>query len=197
MTIGYLVDEELVVGLQALSLKLGKPVSSKDILENKVEGVKVVAVVRGSVEPDSIPEDKRDNTVYTALEDEDFISLMDTSEEDFEKILPRFEGLADYKQFVADLDTRSLEYLARGLDVHWTPTYHRHIHRMRISMALRKQIIEPLINPSTSKKRMKYAEMTNEELVATAVTYGISNHPIKTPIDRIQLTSSLSKRSFG
>ena len=196
MTLGYLVDGELVVGLQALSEKLGRTVSSKDILDRKVEGVQPVTVITGDTEPDDVPLNKRDTTVYTALSDEDFSSLADTTESDFRNTLPEFSNLAEFKQFVADLDTKSLEYLARGLGVTWTATYHKHIHRMRISMALRKHLMEPLIQVP-SGKRAKYADMTNEELVATAVKYGITAQPVSTPLDRIQIISSLNQSSFA
>lgn len=196
MTLGYLVDGELIVGLQALSEKLGRTVSSKDILDRNIKGVQPVTVVTGSVEPDDIPLEKRDTTVYTALDDEDFTSLSTTPESDFRSSLPEFNNLSDFKQFVADLDTKSLEYLARGLGITWTATYHKHIHRMRISMALRKHLMDPILKVP-SGKRAKYAEMTNEELVAIAISYGLTANPVNTPLDRIQIISSLNKQHFA
>lgn len=196
MTIGYLVDGELVIGLQALATKLGKPVSNSDILNHRIEGLEVVSVIRGSIEPDDVPEDKKHKVIYTALEDEDFLTLPHTSKQELLSTVPHFSNLGEFKQFVADLDTRSLEYLAQGLGLTWKHTYHRHIHRMRISMALRKLLVDT-DKPKGSEKRDKYSDMTNDELLAIAIKYGLDPTPINTPIDRIRLTSNLIRRNFA
>jgi len=202
--IGYEVNGEVVTTLKQVAEKLGVDrVTSKDIQEggkyadqvNLVdladeEEDDVMEVVAEDTDEDDIEEVNKDE-IYSTVDKDD----VDLTPEEVRASMPDFETLDELKEFIKDLDTPTLEYLAKGLGLEWTPTYHPNIHRMRIAMAMHRYFFPELFKPKeTKKKKAKYGDYSTEQLFQMAKEHGITvKKSGNEPIDRMRAIMELKK----
>lgn len=202
--IGYEVDGQVVTTLKEVAEVLGVDrVTSKDVQEggkyadlvslvdlaDEEEDEVVEAVAKDYEEED---EDTLDmDEIYSTVDDED----IDLTPEEVRASMPDFETLDELKEFIKDLDTPTLEYLAKGLGLEWTPTYHPNIHRMRIAMAMHRYFFPELFKPKeTKKKKAKYGDYSTEQLFKMAKEHGITvKKSGSEPIDRMRVIMELKK----
>jgi hypothetical protein len=133
------------------------------------------------------------SATYSALGDEEVTASAD----DIRASMPEFAegkaGLEELKEFIKDIDTPTLEYLAKGLGLEWLPTYHANIHRMRIAQAMHSHFFPELFKPKeSSKKKGKFGDLTTERLYAMVderkLNVKRSGHE---PIDRMRAIQAL------
>jgi hypothetical protein len=202
--IGYEVNGEIVTTLKQVAEKLGVDrVTSKDIQEggkyadqvnlvdlSDEEEDNVVEVVAEDTDEDDTEEVNK-NEIYSTVDEDD----IDLTPEEVKASMPDFETLDELKEFIKDLDTPTLEYLAKGLRLEWTPTYHANIHRMRIAMAMHRYFFPELFKPKeTKKKKAKYGDYSTEQLFKMAEEHGITfKKSGNEPIDRMRVIMELKK----
>lgn len=198
---GYEVDGHVVATLSELGDLLGvEKITKKDILLGGKYS-DVVSLVDLEVDPENgnapiIPGGNVDKSeVFTALSEDDKKNLANVDPEEIKASFPEFEDVDELKEFVKDIDTPTLEYLATGLGLEWNPTYHANIHRMRIAMELKKYFFPELFKPKESKKKKaKYGDFSTDKLFAMATEAEIE--VVKTgndPIDRMKAIMALKK----
>ena len=114
--------------------------------------------------------------------------------DDVRSAMPDFANLDELKEFIKDIDTPLLEYLATGLGCTWNPTDNPQIHRMRVALSMHHYFFPELFVPKESKKKGKYGDRTDEQLAAMAeehkVKWDVSTHA---PINRMRLIMALKK----
>ncbi|AYP68624.1 hypothetical protein EalM132_00112 [Exiguobacterium phage vB_EalM-132] len=100
---------------------------------------------------------------YSALEED-----VEIDEEAVRESMPEeFESLDELKEFIKDMDTATLEYMAVGLKLSWKPTEHKNIHRMRIAMAFHNHYFpkkETANKANATSKGGKYKDYSTEDL---------------------------------
>jgi len=162
---GYEVEGEVVTSLKDLAPLLGvSKVTSKDIAEGG-QYSDIVSVIDLDAEITETEEEFDKDTIYSTVSDDE----VDLTPDEVLESMPEFENLDELKEFIKDLDTPTLEYLAKGLKLKWTPTYHGNIHRMRIAMAMHRYFFPDLFKPTDAKKKKaKYADYSTEDLEVMA-----------------------------
>lgn len=127
--------------------------------------------------------------IYSTVNPEDVTA----TEEEIKLSLPTFESLDELKEFIKDIDTATLEYMARGLKIEWSPTYHASIHRMRVALAFQQYFFPELFKPKEPKKKAtKYGDFTTEDLEKLAKDSNVKwNKTGNEPIDRMKLIMAL------
>lgn len=109
---------------------------------------------------------------------------------------PEFQSLDELKEFIKDMDTPTLEYMAKSLGCEWNPTYHAAIHRMRVAQSLHHFYFPELFTPKEDKKKKKakYGDYTTDQLFKMArenhVKVVKSNNE---PIDRMRVIMALKE----
>jgi len=215
--VAYEVDGELLLSLSAVSEVLGEKVTKKDIEEGKYsDSVQVVELAEEDEEEvKDVLEGKTKDTksakpnkevkkvdapsrnteeVYTALSAEDMENLQNITPEEIEAAFPKFDTIDELKDFMKDIDTSTLEYMATGLGLDWKPTYHPNIHRMRISMAIQKHYFPELFKPKEAKKKAKYGDFSTDELFEMAQQNDIEvKKSGNEPIDRMRVIMKLKE----
>lgn len=147
--------------------KSGKKTSNKSTSDNeeddeaweneklKVDSKEESHPMESDIDPDEI---------YSTVDDDE----VDISKDEILETLPKFKDLEELKEFIKDLDTPTLEYFAKGLELTWTPTYHANIHRMRIAMAMHRYFFPEMFQPKEPKKKARFSDMSTDELVKQA-----------------------------
>lgn len=171
--VAYQVGEEVVETLAEVAALLGvSKVTTKDISEGGKYADKVNTILASDEEDteDIDPEDMEDEDeedkgssegFYTALGDEEIQS----TPEEIKESLPEFESLDELKKFIKDIDTPTLEYFAKGLNLEWAPTHNKAIHRMRIAQAFHRYFFPELFKPKEDKKKKgKFGDFSTERL---------------------------------
>ncbi|MMZ43641.1 hypothetical protein D1872_52060 [compost metagenome] len=169
--IAYQVGEDVLTSLTEVASKLGvSRVTSKDVAAGGkyADQVQLLDLAadddleedgdEGETGSDKAEGDAKE--YYTALEDEE----VKASKEELQAALPEFETVDELKEFIKDVDTATLEYFARGLELEWMKTTHPSIHRMRIAEALKRHFFPHLFKPKSDKKRAKFGEYSTEQL---------------------------------
>ena len=178
---GYEVEGTVVTTLKEVGSILGvSTIKTKDIEEGGKYADQVNLVDLGDEDweqpqkvevqekhPMEKPESK-EGEVYSELSDEDYASLEDVDKKDIESSFGEPESLEELKETIKEIDTATLEYLARGLDLDWKPTYHANIHRMRIAMEIQKHFFPELFKPKEKKKQSKYGDYSTQQLLDIA-----------------------------
>jgi hypothetical protein len=201
--IGYKVEEHIVGSLPELADLLGiEKISKKDITGNG-DYADVVAIVNlsdGETEEGTKPAKKKpkeftEDEIYTALSPEDMKNLESVDVEEIKSAFPEFEDNEELKEFIKDIDTPTLEYLATGLGLEWNPTYHANIHRMRIAMAIQKHFFPELFQPKDSKKKKaKYGDYDTDTLYQMVTESELEvKRTGNDPIDRMKAINALKK----
>lgn len=179
-TVGTLKELASLLGVgkvTAKELEQGKYSDSVSIIDLEDENAKSDEEWEGEKlkvykKPEKHPmeSDLDPDKVYTALTgDEPEITKKEVLDS-----FPKFEDLEELKEFIKEMDTPTLEYLARGMELDWLPTYHANIHRMRIAMAMHRYFFPELFEPKESKKKTKYADMTTEHLMEVLEEHGLN-----------------------
>lgn len=178
--IGYEVEGTVVETLKEVASMLGvSKVTTKDLEDGKyADSVSVVDLEEEARKADENWENeaRRNKPKHEKhpMESDidpsvDFTTLTgdepEISKEEVLESFPKFDNLEELKEIIRELDTHTLEYLAKGLELNWTPTYHVNIHRMRIAMSMHKHFFPELFEPKESKKKAKYSDMSTKELM--------------------------------
>ncbi len=214
-TTGYEVDGNVVASLKEVSELLGEKVTKKDIEEGGkfADLVGMVDLKPEATEDDttsqetkpatkpetkktSAPkEDHSDEEVYTALSPEDMENLANVDPDEIQSAFPEFDNLDEVKEFIKDIDTPTLEYLATGLGLEWKPTYHANIHRMRIAMEIQKHFFPEHFKPKESKKsKAKYGDFDTDALFNMVAEHELDvKRSGNDPIDRMRAIMALKK----
>lgn len=172
---GYDVDGQVVGSLKEVAELLGVArVTRKQLEEEYADVVTLVELSDDEWEETTnrvVTEDDEEDTevdkdsVYSALSDD----VVDITPEEVKESMPEFTELDELKEFIKDLDTPTLEYLAKGLGLTWKPTYHANIHRMRVAMEMQRYFFPELFVPKDNKKKKaKYGDLSTEELFSKA-----------------------------
>ena len=127
---------------------------------------------------------------YSALDPNEEITA---TPEQIKESMPDFENLDELKEFIKDIDTPTLEYLARGLRAEWTPTYNQAIHRMRVAQALHRYFFPELFKPKgDKKKKAKYGDLSTDRLFELVEEHNLRvNRSGNEPIDRMRAIMAL------
>ncbi len=150
-------------------------------------------------EDDKHPMERKDDVnkdeIFTELDEEARATLKDITPEEIKATLPEFKEEDELKEFIKDMDTATLEYLAVGMGLEWKPTYHANIHRMRIAMEFKKHFFPEKYQPKEPKaKKAKYGDHDTETLFKMASEAGIEvKKSGNEPIDRMRVIMSLKK----
>lgn len=184
--VGYEVEGKVVETLKELAKVLGvSKVTTKDVEKGGqyAEAVSIIDLeasdeaweseklkVDTPEEKHPMESDEDHDKIYTALEGEEDVKI---SKEEVMKSLPDFKEFKDLKDFIKDLDTGTLEYIAKGLELSWTPTYHANIHRMRVAMALHRHFFPERFQPKEPKKKARFSDLTTEQLLQIAKEHGL------------------------
>lgn len=196
----YKVNEQTVATLPEVAAILGATkVTAKDVKEGgKYAGVVSILDETSDTEDSGIeasdsdtpPEEDTDIVVANGSEI--------TKEEAIEAFLPEgdtFKDLDELKGLITDIDTPTLEYLAKAMECDYTPSDHAQIHRMRIAQSLHHFFFPDLFQPKEAKKKKtKYGDLSDDELTKLASTHKVkwdkSGHA---PIDRMRIIMALKK----
>lgn len=200
-TIGYEVDGHVVKSLEELSDLLGvEKITSKDLAEggeyaDLVSMVDLAPVLSGKSKSESSNENINKNEVFTALTEDAMKELETVDPESIKATLPDFESVDEVKEFIKDIDTPTLEYIATALGLEWRPTYHANIHRMRIAMELKRYFFPEEFKPkSERKKKAKYGDFDTETLFDMLKEHDIEVKKTgNEPIDRMKAIMELKK----
>lgn len=139
--------------------------------------------------PEDVPEDEDQ-------EDEHEGDNPDVTPAEIMDAMGTFDTLDELKEFIKDVDTPTLEYMAKGLQLHWEPTSNQPIYRMRIAMALHRHFFPEQFKPSegTKKKKAKYGDFSTKDLAKMArenkVQYKKTGNDA---IDRMRLIMALKQ----
>ncbi|WCS68542.1 hypothetical protein Goe16_01280 [Bacillus phage vB_BsuM-Goe16] len=200
--IAYEVEGKVVSTLKELSEILGEKVTKKDLNEGG-KFSDVVSLVDTEDEVEDTPQetetsneetDNEDREIYTALTEEDFANLEEVTEEEIKEGLPEFKDIDELKDFIKDLDTNTLEFMATGLGLIWNPTYHKNIHRMRVAMSLQKHFFPEKFKKTPKEPKAKYGDYSTDELFKMAEEHGIEiKRKGNEKIDRLQVINKLKK----
>lgn len=207
--VGYEVDGNVVPNLKELADLLGvEKVTQKDIKEGGQYADLVGIVDLSSEDTEGTDTDKPEkkakaevNTdeIYTALTEADMKSLESVTAEEIRSAFPEeFESNDELKEFIKDIDTPTLEYLATGLGLEWNPTYHANIHRMRIAMTIQKYFFPELFVPKEAKKKKaKYGDHDTDELFSIAKEANLEvKRSGNDPIDRMRVIMKLKEEGI-
>ncbi|AGY47000.1 hypothetical protein CampHawk_122 [Bacillus phage CampHawk] len=200
----YEVEGKVVSTLKELSEVLGEKVTKKDLSEGgKFHDVVSLVDADDETETETAPQesktsdeenDHEDQEVYTALTEEDFANLEEVTEEEIKEGLPEFKELDELKDFIKDLDTNTLEFMAAGLGLTWNPTYHKNIHRMRVAMSLQRYFFPEKFKKTPKETKAKYGDYSTDELFKMAEKNGIEvKRKGNEKIDRLQVINKLKK----
>ncbi|QPX71686.1 capsid and scaffold protein [Bacillus phage SP8] len=196
----YEVEGKVVSTLKELSEVLGEKVTKKDLSEggkfhDVVSLVDADDAAETQVEDSTVKEDNEEKQeIYTALTEEDIANLEDVTEEDIKDTIPEFDTLEELKDFIKDLDTTTLEFVATALGLTWNPTYHKNIHRMRVAMALQKHFFPEKFKKTPKEPKAKYGDYSTDELFKMAEESGIEvKRKGNEKIDRLQVINKLKK----
>jgi len=205
---GYEINGEVVETLKELASIIGvDKISQKDVEKKYADQVNIVDLAdeewENQVHKKEVPEEKHPmerhelspDEVFTALTDEDRENLKKVDPSEIKSAFPEFEDLDELKEFIKDIDTPTLEYLATGLGVEWNPTYHANIHRMRIAMGIQKHFFPELFVPKEAKKsKAKYGDYSTTDLFKMASEKDIEvTKTGNEPIDRMKVIMELKK----
>ena len=199
---GYEVDGEIAVTLTQLADIMGVEKITKKDITGKGQFADVVnmvdlsdeqwenSIVKTDSEESSSSTEVEDKEVYTTLTGE-----VTVTPEEVKASMPDFQDVEEVKEFIKDLDTQTLEYLARGLQLDWKPTDHANIHRMRIAVEMKKYIFPELFQPKNSKKKKtKYGDLTTEQLFDKAKEHGVPYKKYNNDaIDRMRVIMALKE----
>ncbi|WIT25859.1 hypothetical protein [Bacillus phage SPO1L1] len=198
----YEVEGKVVSTLKELSEVLGEKVTKKDLNEGG-KFYEVVSLVDTEDEVETTPQenkasnkegDSEDQEVYTALTEADFASLEEVTEEEIKEGIPEFKELDELKDFIKDIDTNTLEFMAAGLGLTWNPTYHKNIHRMRVALAIQKYFFPENFKKTPKESKAKYGDYSTDELFKMAEENGIEiKRKGNEKIDRLQVINKLKK----
>ncbi|QMV48425.1 hypothetical protein [Bacillus phage SPO1L3] len=200
----YEVEGKVVSTLKELSEVLGEKVTKKDLSEGgkfhevvslvDTEDEVAVSSQKEESSKEDPTEDQDNQEVYTALTEEDFANLEEVTEEEIKEGLPEFEELDELKDFIKDLDTNTLEFMAAGLGLTWNPTYHKNIHRMRVAMAIQRYFFPENFKKAPKESKAKYGDYSTDELFKMAEENGIEvKRKGNEKIDRLQVINKLKK----
>jgi hypothetical protein len=207
---GYEVDGQVFTTLKDVAEALGESKVTKADVEEGGKFADQVALVdlndeqwenenlRNEVEEEDHPMERSQadtDEVYTALSEQDIKNLESVDAEEIKSAMPTFENLDELKEFIKDIDTATLEYMATGLGLDWNPTYHQNIHRMRVAMAMQKHFFPELFQPKESKKKKaKYGDHDTDSLFSLAEEKKIEvKRSGNEPIDRMRVIMELKK----
>lgn len=167
---GYQVGNEVAANLEEVAALLNvSRVTKKDVAEggkfaDQVQMVQLEDEPKtdtNEAEDADVQENEEEKPFYSALGDEE----VKASAEQIKESMPDFETLDELKEFIKDLDTPTLEYMARGLGLDWTPTFNASIHRMRVAMEMHKFFFPEQFQPKEPKKKKgKYGDLSTEKL---------------------------------
>lgn len=89
--------------------------------------------------------------------------------------LPAFQDLEELKEFIKDIDTPTLEFIATTLGCEWKKDDNKPIERMRMAMSLHRYFFPELFkaNEEGKKKKAKYADMSTDDLFGIAADNNI------------------------
>jgi hypothetical protein len=207
--VGYEVEGNVVANLKELADLLGVEKVNKKDIEDGGQYHDIVGIVDLSSadseeadtpkKPQKVKEDVNKDEVYTALSEEDMKNLEDPSvAEEIKSEFPEFENIDELKEFIKDIDTPTLEYMATGMGLEWNPTYHANIHRMRIAMAIQKHFFPELFQPKESKKKKaKYGDYSTDDLFSIAEEGKIEvKRSGNDPIDRMRVIMKLKEQGI-
>lgn len=134
------------------------------------------------------------SVVYTTVDESD---LEGVSKEEILESIPKFKDLQDLKNFIKDIDTPTLEFMARGIGLTWSPTYHASIHRMRIALAMQRYFFPELFVPKESGNKSKYGNYTTADLEKLAKENKVKwSKTSNERINRMKLITALKSSGF-
>lgn len=210
---GYEVEGNVVTTLKEVSELLGEKVTKADLQEGGkfADQVGIVDLsdadttedenwdnepMRTEPEQEKHPMEQPNvnpDEVYTALTAEDMKNLESVDPDEIKSAFPEFEDIDELKEFIKDIDTPTLEYLATGLGLEWNPTYHKNIHRMRIAMEIQKHFFPELFKPKDKKgKKAKYGDYDTDTLFKMAEDGKVEvKRSGNDPIDRMRVIMKL------
>lgn len=106
------------------------------------------------------PMEREDEGNYSALDEDEEVDA-----EEVKSLMPDFESLDELKSFIKDIDTPTLEYMAKGLGLTWKPTDHKNIHRMRVAMSMHEHFFPAKKkSKAESAKGGKYKDYSTDDL---------------------------------
>lgn len=200
----YQVGEEVVATLAEVATLLGvSKVSGKDVAEGGKFADQVQMVnVDGSDEDEQHEDDTNDGSgdqeaannnsgeSYSALPPGEKITA---TPEEIAAEMPTFKNLDELKEFIKDIDTPTLEYMARGLGMTWNGTDNPAIHRMRIAQAWHRHFFPDMFKPKEDKKKKaKFGDYTTEHLYGLVTEHKLNvKRSGNEPIDRMRAIQAL------
>lgn len=190
--VGIEGEQQAVGSLEEVAAILGVEKVTKKDITGEGEYADLVTIQEVAARGvDASEEDKQ--VMFTSIPGEQVTITAEEAKAAFPEFAEGEAGLAELKEAIKDIDTPTLEYLAKAMGAEWEPTYHANIHRMRVAQAVHRVFFPDLFQPKEAKKKKgKYGDLTTEQLMGMAKENKVKwDQSGNEPIDRMRLIMAL------